>query len=121
MSLHTLTLVFGPNANILKFTFKDREAAMKAYEASKRDASMGIFIKDDYGTEGEVVASAIHARVLEDISGVWDGRSEAAIADAKGQIKAQNKAGNDPMLKLHMSTTLNHPGAPNGGRRPPFV
>ncbi len=121
MSKHSLTIVFGPNGTAIQFLFNEKETAMKALAASKNSASDEAIIEDDFGQHAEIARSQIHGRILEDLAMAGDAHGERAIQNAKSSHKTQNKAANDPTLKLlNGGMAMNHPGAPMGGARRPI-
>lgn len=121
MSKHSLTIVFGPNGTAIQFLFNEKESALKALAASKNSAAEEAVINDDYGQHAEIARSQIHGRIIEDLAASGDAMGERQIQNAKTQHKTQNKAANDPTLKLlNGGMAMNHPGAPMGGARRPI-
>lgn len=113
--MFNLTIVFGPNSHAIQFLFKERNRAESALEATKIDAQY-VTVDDDFDQHGEFKAADIHARLIDSLSGSGDAMIERTLQNSKTQIKAQNRAGNDPLLKMAMNglggAPLNHPGAP---------
>lgn len=119
--MFNLTVVFGPNGAAVQFAFNERASAEKALAALGNTASDFVTIKDDFGQHAEFRASQIHGKIIDDAALTGDANIERSIQSAKSQIKGQNKASSDPMLKFAAANSgfpINHPGQPNGfGRR----
>lgn len=113
-----LTIVFGPTGAGSKFLFKERGDAEKMLSAIKNTATDIAAIKDDFGSHAEFKTAQIHAMIISDLAS--DDVIEREIQRNKISVKFNNRAANDPMLKLALAPqmAMNHPGAPNGARRP---
>lgn len=112
--MHSLTIVFGPNGTTLQFLFKERADAMKALAASKSPEDI-VCIEDDFDQHAEITRMTISGRIVESLASSGDAVIERSIQNHKTQVKGQNKAANDPMLKFSMANggaPMNHPGAP---------
>lgn len=119
--MHSLTLVFGPQGTTIQFLFSKREDAMKMLAASKNTADDLAVIEDDFGQHAEIKISGIHARCVEDLAMSGDAVIERSLQNAKTQHKGNNRAANDPALRLlNGGMALNHPGAPAGAMRRPI-
>lgn len=112
--MHSLTIVFGPNGTTLQFLFKERASAEKMLLASKSPNDV-VIIEDDFDQHAEIRSMSISGVILESLASSGDAVIERSIQNHKTQVKGQNKAANDPMLKFSMANggaPMNHPGAP---------
>lgn len=122
--MFNLTVTFGPNSSVMQFFYKDKKSADDAYAAIINGATVPCEIGDDFGLLGSL--KDIHGVVVSDMNESLNAEIERQIMVAKAQIKAQNKAANDPAIKFSAANggfALNHPGSPAGaagnvGRRP---
>lgn len=122
--MYSLTVLAGPVGSTVQFLFKEEKDAKESrdlFRSATHDTDR-ISIKDDFGTEGDFRRSEVFAVLLESLAGSGDAVIERTLQQAKTNLKAQNKAANDPTLKLHAAGgfPMNHPGAPTmGGQRRP--
>lgn len=121
MSKHSLTIVFGPTGTAVAFLFNEKDDAMKALASTRMTSSDVAVIKDDFGQHAEINTGSIHGRIIEDLAMSGEAAGERQIQNVKSNAKMQNKAANDPALRLlNGGMAMNHPGAPIGGQRRPI-
>jgi len=116
--MHSLTVVFGPAGGMNQFLFKERSEAEKAVKSARDTSDEFVVIKDDFNGYGEIKKASIHSLTIEDLTS--ESMIERSLANAKAQIKLQNRAANDPAIKFAASNggfALNHPGPPQGHMR----
>lgn len=119
--MFNLTVVFGPNGAAMQFAYKERKDAEAAFVALGATSADFAEIVDDYGQRGSFRISGIHGKIIDDVAQTGDAQIERQIQAAKTNVKLSNRAANEPAIKFSATTAgfpINHPGAPNGGRRP---
>lgn len=110
--MYSLTIHFGPNAMVWSFLFKDKERAEQNFELlldGDTDSSIGF--TDDFGQRGFFKIEGIHGVMLEDMEAVMEARIYRSLENARGEIKAKQRAMSDPVIR----TAQQGPGviAPN--------
>jgi hypothetical protein len=114
--MQILTICHGPTGTVTQFNYKTREAAEKSQLAIWSGADEFSTINDDFNTHAQIKRSSIHSVCLEDADESMNVQIERQLSVARANIKLQNKAANDPSIKLANSGfALNHPGAPGRG------
>jgi hypothetical protein len=94
-SYHTVSVVFGPNATLWAFLFKDRTVAALALQKIRSTGE----IEDDFGQSASLVTSSIHGATLESIDQQADAMNERQIAMARGQAKLDELMQRDPEVR----------------------
>ena len=113
--MYSLTIHFGPNAMVWSFLFKEKikaETAWKAAYQAVNDGVPGVAITDDFGQSA--IINNVHGVMLEDMDLVMEARLYRSLENARGEIKAKQRASTDPVIR----TAQQGPGviAPNFGR-----
>ena len=97
--MYSLTIHFGPNAMVWSFLFKEKEKAeaahIKVTEAIKNELMAGV--EDDFGQAA--VMGAISGYMLEDLDLVEEARIYRSLANARGEVKARQRAATDPVIR----------------------
>ena len=94
--MYSLTIHFGPNAMVWSFLFKEKEKAEEAYNDALN--SNGFSISDDYG-QTACFKSGPHGVLLEDLDLVEEARILRSLANARGEVKARQRAATDPVIR----------------------
>jgi len=92
--MHSLTIVFGPQATTWVLLFKSAEAA-KAAHAALADGSP----TDDFGQTASIQIGSIHGIMLEDLSLSKQVHIETSLHQGRIMAEAQQAANVDPALK----------------------
>jgi hypothetical protein len=111
--MYSLTIHFGPNTLQWQFLFKEKNTVdtyLKIFE-------MGVAfvdIVDDFGQKSNIRMDQVHGWLLEDMDLVMEARIYRSLENARGEIKAKQRASTDPVIR----TAQQGPGviAPNFGR-----
>lgn len=115
--MYNLTIHFGPNAVAWSFLFKDKDKAISAITAAKNRQT----IIDDYEQYAEI-AGEIHGILLEDLETGEEARIIRGLTQARGQMRANKRAQNDPEIQALQRESQRGPGVitpfTNGGFRP---
>jgi len=98
--MYSLTIHFGPNAMVWSFLFKDKEPAESAARCVQENKSKGdgTWLKDDFGQEA-TISLPIHGVMLEDLEAVMEARIYRSLDNARGEIKAKQRASTDPVIR----------------------
>lgn len=117
--MYSLTIHFGSNAMAWALLFKEEEKAGEAYNAYMDfqigEATKGMLIgSDDFGQTYAIPMHEIRGILLEDLALVQEARILRSLDNARGEIKAKQRAMSDPVIR----TAQQGPGviAPNFGR-----
>jgi hypothetical protein len=99
--MYSLSIHFGPNAMVWAFLFKEKEKAEAAEIKAKGWASEFPYfnIEDDFGQSGNFTHSSVHAVLLEDLDLVEEARILRSLANARGEVKARQRAATDPVIR----------------------
>jgi hypothetical protein len=101
--MHMLTVVFGPTGGSWAFMFKESgadSAVQKIVDALyHRTSTPFVAINDDYGQSACILNEEIHGWMLEDLEISKIGQIERGLHQARVQAKAQELAGQDPLLR----------------------
>ena len=101
--MYSLSIHFGPNAMVWALLFKDKERALahySAYETAKGRKLPGRYIvDDDFGQQASVELDSIHGVMLEDLDLVEEARILRSLANARGEVKARQRASTDPVIR----------------------
>ena len=101
--MYSLSIHFGPNAMVWALLFKDKERALahySAYETAKGRKLPGRYIVDvDFGQQASVELDSIHGVMLEDLDLVEEARILRSLANARGEVKARQRASTDPVIR----------------------
>ncbi len=110
--MYSLTIHFGPNAMVWSFLFKEKPN----FESLKSEMHSGACfnITDDFGQNGYFRCKEVHGMMLEDTELVMEARIFRSLDNARGEIKAKQRAATDPVIR----SAQQGPGviAPNFGR-----
>ncbi len=99
--MFSLTIHFGPNAMVWAFLFKDKETATRCCENVLKfwDEVGGFNITDDFGQHGSFRSDSVHGVLLEDVDLVEEARIYRSLANARGEVKARQRAATDPVIR----------------------
>ena len=97
--MYSLTIHFGPNAMVWAFLFKDKEKADAAFKLVGENINKGRMsrIEDDFGQLGDM--GQISGYLLEDLDLVEEARILRSLANARGEVKARQRAATDPVIR----------------------
>jgi hypothetical protein len=97
-----MLLLRGGNTLNLIYSAEDRarKEFSKLGEACDSRAPLDVEITDDFGTEAHIAAGEIATRTLQNTARAQEGGGELQLANLRAQLKTQNKAKDDPVLKL---------------------
>ncbi len=114
--MYSLTIHFGPNAMVWSLLFKEEEKAAAIYNAyvsfQLAEATSGMLIgADDFGQSFAIPMEQIAGVMLEDLDLTMEARIYRSLENARGEIKAKQRASTDPVIR----TAQQGPGviAPN--------
>jgi hypothetical protein len=94
--MYSLTIHFGPNAMTWMFLFKEKENASAGWKNIVGDS---LDITDDFGQRAVIKLNSIHGSVLEDLDLTEEARIYRSLANARGEVKARQRAATDPVLR----------------------
>ena len=99
--MYSLTIHFGPNAMCWSFLFKEKETAASSFmRASQQiDSATHLSICDDFGQEGTFGYASVHGSLLEDLALVEEARISRSLYNARGEVKARQRAMTDPVIR----------------------
>ena len=96
--MYSLTIHFGPNAMVWSFLFKEKPN----FESLKSEMHSGAScfnITDDFGQNGYFRCKEVHGMTLEDLELVMEARIFRSLDNARGEIKAKQRASTDPVIR----------------------
>ena len=99
MTMFNITVTFGSNS--WAFLFKEKEKADTAFAAAK-EGVVGrhpFEIVDDFGQHAAFTASEVAAVLIEDTDLVEEARILRSLANARGEVKARQRAVTDPVIR----------------------
>lgn len=101
--MYSLTIHFGPNAVVWSFLFKEKEKAFQNHldisAALNRDVPGTLILQDDFGQHVTIVLSQVHGIMFEDMEAVMEARIFRSLENARGEIKAKQRAATDPVIR----------------------
>lgn len=108
--MHTLSIHFGPSQLVWMLCFKEEKVAraaeatianfMSSQHLTQQIADNRMLtVTDDFGQRAHLVAGQIHGMLLEDADYSQEAMIQRHIHNQRTQIKAQQRASNDPVLK----------------------
>lgn len=99
--MYSLTIHFGPNAMVWSFLFKEEKTAKAARNLATCNPSNATHfsIADDFGQTADFAYFAIHGVMLEDMDAVMEARIFRSLDNARGEIKAKQRAATDPVIR----------------------
>jgi hypothetical protein len=103
--MYSLTIHFGPNAMVWSFLFKEKEAAEKARVHTVEGGVLheeDFMIEDDFGQKASFHKETVHGVLLEDLDLVEEARILRSLANARGEVKARQRATSDPVIRAGM-------------------
>ena len=97
--MYNITVSFAPNP--WAFLFKDKDKATSAFAIANAAVIGGhpFEIKDDFGQEAAFTAGAATGVMLEDLDLVEEARILRSLANARGEVKARQRASTDPVIR----------------------
>jgi hypothetical protein len=102
--MYSLTIHFGPNAMVWSFMFKEKEKV----EAQANNVSLAISnrgsiaVLDDFGQTAMFDKETIHAYLVEDLDLVEGARIERSLYNARGEVRARQRAATDATIRQGM-------------------
>ena len=99
--MYSLTICFGPSATTWAFVFKDEVKArlMKRAATSNPEHATHFNISDDFGQDSDFAFAAVHGVLLEDIELTQELRILRSLDNARGEVKARQRATTDPVIR----------------------
>ena len=99
--MYSLTIHFGPNAMVWSFMFKEKPN----FESLKSEMHSGAScfnITDDFGQNGYFRCKEVHGMMLEDLDLVEEARIQRSLYNARGEVKARQRAATDATIRQGM-------------------
>jgi hypothetical protein len=100
--MYSLTIHFGPNALQWQFLFKEKEKAEEAKSHFQLDTEGSALIEDDFGQSAEFKLEIVHGVLLEDLDLVEEARIQRSLYNARGEVKARQRASTDAVIRTGM-------------------
>lgn len=103
--MYSLSIHFGPNAVVWAFLFKEKDKAARIYESLGLTIDPHVshyHVTDDFGQSATLVASQIHAVLLEDLDLTDEAKIVRSLANARNEVKARQRASTDPVIRSGM-------------------
>jgi hypothetical protein len=99
--MYSLSIHFGPNAMVWAFMFKEKEKAAAALVLAKTALyeKCDCELEDDFGQSAVFDANEISGVMLEDLDLVEEARILRSLANARGEVKARQRASTDPVIR----------------------
>lgn len=97
--MYSLTIHFGPNAICWQFSFKEKEKAEAAFKSIGENIDKGLMgqVRDDFGQTANM--GQISGYLLEDLDLVEEARIQRSLMNARGEVKARQRAATDPVIR----------------------
>lgn len=98
--MYSLSIHFGPGAMVWAFMFKDKEKAEESFRIARDmlvDPHGSGAIIDDFGQSAVIIGA--HGIMLEDLDLVEEARILRSLANARGEVKARQRAMTDPTIR----------------------
>ncbi len=99
--MYSLTIHFGPNAMVWAFLFKEKKKAESEFAAADTALCAGEFfrVEDDFGQIGVFGVGQAAGIMLEDLDQSEEARIQRSLLNARGEVKARQRASTDPVLR----------------------
>jgi hypothetical protein len=102
--MYSLTIHFGPNAMCWALLFKEEAKAGEAYNAYVASKVNGDTVDiligtDDFGQSYAIPLADINGILLEDLDLVEEARIQRSLANARTEVKFQQRARVDPVIR----------------------
>jgi hypothetical protein len=100
--MYSLTIHFGPSAMVRSLLFKEKEKADSAFNTADCaivDGNVAFRVEDDFGQIAVFAAGAATGIMLEDTEQVMEARIFRSLDNARGEIKAKQRAATDPVIR----------------------
>ena len=99
--MYSLTIHFGPNAMAWSFLFKEKEKADSAFNTANCAVvdDKPFRIEDDFGQVAVFAAGSATGFMLEDLDLVEEARIQRSLANARTEVKFQQRARVDPVIR----------------------
>ena len=99
--MYSLSIHFGPNAMVWAFMFKEKEKADACFALASANAfnDSATAMADDFGQKAIFAAGSISGVMLEDLDLVEEARILRSLANARGEVKARQRASTDPVIR----------------------
>jgi len=109
--MHVLSIHFGPHQLVWALLFKEKEKAestetallafMKQQHFVQNTApAQCVSVEDDYGQRAHIMAGPLHGVLLEDSEYAQEAVIQRFLHQQRTQVKAHQRAHNDPTLKF---------------------
>jgi hypothetical protein len=97
--MYSLTIHFGPNAMCWAFLFKEKEKADTAWKTAFQavEGAEPVIITDDFGQI--CILKNVAGVLLEDLDLVEEARIQRSLYNARGEVKARQRASTDPVIR----------------------
>ena len=99
--MYSLSIHFGPNAMVWAFLFKEKEKGDACFELAMTNAyaDSATAITDDFGQRAVFGPGTITGMMIEDLDLVEEARILRSLANARGEVKARQRATTDPVIR----------------------
>lgn len=102
--MYSLTIHFGPNAMVWSLLFKEEEKAAAIFNAYMNfeisENTKGMLIgSDDFGQSFAMPIDQVAGMMIEDMEQVMEARIFRSLDNARGEIKAKQRAATDPVIR----------------------
>jgi len=101
--MFSLTVCFGPTNMVWALLFKEKAKAFQYHldisAAMNRDAPGTLIAEDDFGQSITIVLTDVHGIALEDLDQIEEARILRSLANARGEVKARQRAATDPVIR----------------------
>ena len=106
--MYSLSIHFGPNAMVWAFMFKEKEKADAAFALTNQNNCpdiSGFEITDDFGQQCYIDYANFHGSMLEDLDLVEEARIQRSLYNARGEVKARQRASTDAVIRTGMGNS----------------
>jgi hypothetical protein len=97
--MFNITATFG--ATSWSFLYKEKAPAESAFDIANKAVVGGhpFEIADDFGQRAAFTAGAVNAVLIEDSDLIEEARIVRSLANARGEVKARQRASTDPVIR----------------------
>jgi hypothetical protein len=96
--MYSLSINFGPAGTVWAFLFKEKDRA-EHITADIMNHTGATRITDDFGQSAFFEKNSISGFVLEDLDTVEEARIQRSLINARGEVKARQRAATDPVIR----------------------
>ena len=102
--MYSLSIHFGPHAMVWALLFKEEAKAGEVFNAYTdfrvNGAEHGVLMgHDDFGQTFAVPFDEIRGIMIEDLDLIEEARILRSLANARGEVKARQRAATDPTIR----------------------